>query len=68
MKTEIELLVETLARLEHEHTTHNKAMDARLTDLTRRLEQWALQLSSVRTQLTALVALLEHSGRDGIRR
>jgi hypothetical protein len=68
MKTELDLLVETLARLEREHTTYNKAMDARLTDLAGRLEQWALQLSSVRTQLTALVALLERSGRDGNRR
>ena len=64
MKTELDLLVEALARLEREHTAHNKAVDERLNDLTGRLERWARLLTRLHTQLSAVSAHLERSGRD----
>lgn len=64
MKTELDLLVEALGRLEREHTTRNRELDARLTDLGKRLEQWALLLTSLRAQLSALTVQLERFERD----
>jgi hypothetical protein len=65
MKTELDLLTEALGKLEREHLTRNREIEARLADLTGRLEQWAQQLSSVRAQLSALASLLDSWRRGG---